>query len=92
MSGLSRPFAEARYQAASALRDLGPRAAPAVAALILACGDTNDLVQVASIKALGSIGLGASNALPALRNLADSQNSFSASAAGDAISRVEAVR
>jgi HEAT repeat protein len=88
---LSRPLVEARYQTASALRDLGPRAQPAVPALIAACDDPESMVRICSIKALGRIGAGASNAIPRLRANAKEGGSFmEQQAAAEAVQQIEA--
>jgi HEAT repeat protein len=47
---------EARVQAALALRKLGPRAAPAIGALVKALGDKEDMVQFHAMLALKRVG------------------------------------
>jgi HEAT repeat protein len=88
--GLSRPFVEARYQAACALRDLGAQAQPAIPALINACGDSAAMVRVCCISALGRMGPAASNAIPALQALLKDESSTVQQAAAVALEQIEA--
>ncbi|MBN9694134.1 MAG: HEAT repeat domain-containing protein [Verrucomicrobia bacterium] len=71
------------------MRDLGSQAQPAVPALIEACGDSVYMVRISSIRALGRIGAGASNAIPRLRALLQDGDSMVQRAAADAIQRIE---
>jgi HEAT repeat protein len=87
--GLSRPFVEARYQAASALCDLGPQAQPAIPALIEACSEPEDMVRICCIRALGRIGPAASNAIPRLQALLKDESSTAQRAAAEAIQQIE---
>lgn len=66
---LRAPFPEARYQAANRLSDFGTNSLVAVPALIQSLGDTNEMVVIASARALGRIGTGAEAAIPRLMEL-----------------------
>jgi len=87
---LGRPYHEARYTAARALCERGAEAWPAVPALMSAVTDVNEMVQVASMRALGAIGPAASNALSVLRRVTREGNPLSRSVAQAAIHEIEA--
>ena len=57
---------EVRQQAALALKELGPHAAPALAALVVSLRDPDEEVRQYATYALGGIGSAAKSALPAL--------------------------
>jgi HEAT repeat protein len=57
---------EVRWTAAATLSQMGPRARPALPALVDALQDSDPLVRLMAIKALGRIGREAAPALPAL--------------------------
>ena len=66
MGGLSQPDPNARWKAAEALGNLGPRASAAVPALIDLLGDRQETVRWRTAEALGKIGPDARAAVPAL--------------------------
>jgi len=75
------------WQAAAALQAIGPRAHPAIAALVAALKSNNENVVVHAAGALGAIGPAAKAAVPNLQKLLDSQSALirthAASALGD---------
>ena len=89
---LDRPLAEARYHAARSLVEWGAKASAAVPSLMDNLKDTNDLVRIASIRALGAVGPPATNALPDLRALLgerDSKSGLELSAVRQAIDQIQ---
>jgi hypothetical protein len=86
---LGRPYHEARYTAARALCERGAEAWPAVPALMSALGDENEMVHIASIRALGAIGPAASNALAMLHRVTEEGNPLSRSVVQAAIRAIE---
>jgi len=89
IEGLHRPFWQARYDAARALREIGAKAAPAVPELIGTLSDTNQMVRIACIRALASIGPHASKALPQLQKLESESSALTRSAAQEAIQQIQ---
>ena len=87
---LDRPFPNARYEAANALCDLGPKAAPAIPRLTRGLDDAENMVRMACIRALGSIGQAASNAVPTLQKLRSNEESMlTTSALDEAIRKIQ---
>ena len=66
IAGLGHEDSEVRNHAALTLRDLGPAAAPAVPALIVALRDDDVSVRGATVQALEAIGAGAKEAVEPL--------------------------
>jgi HEAT repeat protein len=73
-----------------ALESMGPAASPAVPALVKALGDADGNVRLWAAKALGAIGAGAREAVPALA--AAARHDALRGAAEESIRRINAAR
>jgi HEAT repeat protein len=72
--GLKQPDEGIRTQAAAALKNIGPQAAPAVPDLIAALSDKSSRMRVLAAVALGAVGKDAESAIPSLVHVLKNTN------------------